>query len=153
MEELLLKNFDWESLPKVLVGSEQPQETVGSWGTFVTSGLSVVGRSMSKTVEGYRHTPHGLLVFLNTTVYYGKNAFNRSSNFLGRAYNKVTGAHPYYIRLSGVHLTQILDFVTVTEDIPDYIPANAKCAIRLDYAEQALENLKTILSQENKNTK
>lgn len=142
-----MKNFDWNQIPKCLVGTE-PLEIGGprqALGFAVTGGAASMGRVLSNAIDRSAHTPHSLAVFLSRRVYTCRQAHKRSGHWWGRLYNKCTGDHAYYIKLKGLHLIQAL---RVIDEIPQdqEIPVDANCAIRLDFATEMLHELKRQLS-------
>lgn len=96
---------------------------------------------MSKAVDRTAHTPYSLAVFLNNRVYAGKRAQKRSRFWWGRFYNKYSGDNAYYVQLKGLHFIQA---IKVVDKVPqgNEIPVTANCAIRLDVADEIVQELK-----------
>lgn len=133
----------------MLVGSKSVE--FGSFGQaaghYYSDGLSVVGRSVSNAVDRTAHTRSSLAVFLSNQVYTGKKAHRRSRHWWGRFYNKYSGEHAYYVKLKGLHLIQALRVVDRIPTGPE-IPVGANCAIRPDFAEEILQELKKQLADQ-----
>lgn len=136
-------------MPAVLVGSKSVE--FGSFGQaaghFYSDGMSAVGRSMSNAVDRTAHTPFSLAVFLSNQVYTGKKAHRRSRHWLGRQYNKFSGEQAFYVKLKGLHLVQALRVIDQVPTGPE-IPVGANCPIRLDFAEEILQELNKQLADE-----
>ncbi|MBO6918444.1 MAG: hypothetical protein JJ858_08445 [Rhizobiaceae bacterium] len=143
-EHQIDSNFNWESIPPYLVGGQEPRSnsTGQSIGFSETGGIASLGRAMSDAVERSAHTPHSLAVFLTRKVHDDLRAHKRSKHWWGRFYNRGSGDHAHYIKLSGIHLVQILDVVDQTPK-DAHIPIDAKCAIRLDFAAEISQKLRT----------
>jgi hypothetical protein len=143
-----LQHFDWNGLPKFVVGPKsRDMSTAGqAAGYFVADGVPGIGGALSKAVDRSAHSPSSLAVFLNTRVYIGVQAHKRSRYWWGRIYNKFSGDHAYFIKLKGLHLIQTLRIVDQIPQDQD-IPVTAHCALRLDYAIEILQILKTQLAE------
>lgn len=143
--------FKWESIPPYLVGGQklQSNSTGQSIGFADTGGAASIGRMMTDAVDRSAHTPESLAVFLSRHVHTGRKAHSRSSNWLGRFYNKITGEHPYYIKLSGIHLVQTLNINDQAANDLE-IPTDASCAIRLDAAAKLLQSLRIQIARKDK---
>lgn len=137
--------YDLAQFPKIVVAGKPFSLSADSVGEVVgmgaTGGMASIGRMLSKQVETANHTAEGLIQFLHLRTVTTRRAFDRSKQWWGRWYNKLTGEHPIYVQLSGHHLVQILAAIGQAVETAK-IPRNAQCGIRVDYSEDYLALLK-----------
>ncbi|WP_157747474.1 hypothetical protein [Cohaesibacter sp. ES.047] len=139
--------YDLSRFPEFVLEGKPLSQPIGSFGEALgigaTGGVAAIGRMMSVQTEITNHTAASLIQFLHFRTTTTRQAYNRSSRWWGRWYNKMSGQHPIYVPLSGHHLIQILNTAGQT-DIISQIPQKARCGMRLDIAENYLSELQKI---------
>lgn len=137
--------YDLTRFPTIVVSGKpltQVVDTTGAaLGMAASGGMASIGRMMSAQVEISNHTLESLIQFLHMRASTTRNAYDRSKQWWGRWYNRMSGEHPVYVQLSGHHLVQTLTAVGQEAAVAD-IPQQAQCGIRIDIAEHYLADLK-----------
>lgn len=113
-----------------------------------SAGMASIGRMMSVQTEIANHTAASLIQFLHFKTTTTRQAYNRSDQWWGRWYNRMSGQHSIYVQMSGHHLVQILNSVG-KDNKNSKIPQQAQCGIRLDIAEFYLSKLQEIYLAKN----